>query len=140
MSQNSLKVGNFNFSPLFLERLMRFCVVGTIVTMTHVVTASAAVYVIGISEEWSNVVAYSIAALLSFMLNVSWSFSSELNLKNFCRFCLISAIMLCITYILSVIALWFNFYGLMNVLVIACLLPLISFTLMCLAFGRDQNS
>lgn len=70
----------------------RYAVVGGGATLTHVCVAALLIETMGLAPEGANSVAFILANLVSYVANTRWSFESNLGLKTWGRFIIVSAL------------------------------------------------
>ena len=80
----------------------RFALTGLVVTLTHVVMSIAAIEWLQLHPGAANGLAFLVANGLSYAINTRWSFQSQLSMKTWWRFFLVSAI----AWILTVTIAW----------------------------------
>jgi putative flippase GtrA len=77
---------------MLLRQGFRFAISGLLVTMLHVLIATALIQTVLAKPPIANGVAFIAATIVSYFVNTKWSFSSPLRQKNFIRFCVVSCI------------------------------------------------
>jgi len=75
---------------MLIRRAVRFALSGVLVTVLHVVIATAFINIILPEASLANGVAFLIATVASYWVNTHWSFSSQLQGKNLFRFGVVS--------------------------------------------------
>lgn len=73
-----------------IKRGLRFAVTGLFVTALHAVVAVLFINYVLALPPVANGVAFSVATLVSYVINTSWSFSSRLHGRTLVRFMMVS--------------------------------------------------
>lgn len=116
-------------NPIFIKRVLRFGISGVLVTILHVLIASAFIEFISPMQSVANGVAFVVATIASYLIHTKWSFSSSLHGKNLFRFCTVSCFGLFLAMAISGIAQMLGLHYWYGIAAVVCMLPPVTFLL-----------
>ena len=76
--------------PLLWHRALRFGLTGLLVTGLHAITAIVLIEWLALAPPLANGVAFAVATVVSYVVNTTWSFSSQLHGRTLRRFVCVS--------------------------------------------------
>ena len=102
------------FTRLIKTRFARFCLIGAITTLTHVVVFVALIELGGVPPVAASIPSFVLAMLISYMGNYSWTFGSNglhvIQMPKYVVVAIIGLLMnVVITYI--IVDVWGGWYG-----------------------------
>jgi putative flippase GtrA len=110
-----------------LKRVVRFAFTGVFVTGIHALIAILIVIYLIPAPPLANGVAFMGATLISYVINTTWSFSSQLQGSTLLRFVVVSIV----GFIVAISVSWFmeqqGFNYLIGIVAVALTTPLITF-------------
>lgn len=110
-------------------RILRFGFSGLLATGLHAIVAMALMTKAGAQPIVANVVAFSCATSVSYLMNTLWSFSASIELRNVWRFGAVSAIGLALTALVSASAQMLGGGPLASIAAVVCTVPAATFAL-----------
>jgi putative flippase GtrA len=84
-----------------LQWAWRYASVGVLVTGLHVVVAMAWIHGIGDQPVMANGMAFCVAALVGFLVNTRWSFSTQMSRNVFARYLTVTGLVFVLTLVVS---------------------------------------
>ncbi|MDD5175818.1 MAG: GtrA family protein [Sterolibacterium sp.] len=115
--------------PALTRPALRFALSGLLVTGLHVFVASAFIQLVLLTPSLANGVAFLAATIFSYLLNTMWSFSSQLQGRNFFRFCIVSSIGISLAMLVSGAAHYFGLHFSYGIGLVVCVVPPVTFLL-----------
>lgn len=112
-----------------LRRATRFGLSGLFATGTHVLCACLLIEVVGVRAVAANGLAFSIATLLSYLLNTFWTFRRRATGANALRFWTVALLGLGLTLLLSGAAEAARLHYFVGILLVIVLVPPLTFVL-----------
>nr|WP_301542425.1 GtrA family protein [Pseudomonas sp. CVAP\ len=108
---------------------MRFAVTGLFVTALHAVVAVLLINYVLALPPVANGVAFSVATLVSYVINTSWSFSSRLHGRTLVRFMMVSGAGLLLAMLVAWAAQMAGLHYLLGIGAVALTIPAFTFVL-----------
>ena len=116
---------------------IRYCSVGIVNTLGHVVLVVSMVEVLSVAPPPANTLAFLIANIGSYAMNSRWTFRSQMSVSRYLRFFTISLVGLGITYGCSTAVAHFGLHYLLGVALSVMLVAVTGFVLGRLFVFRD---
>ena len=110
-------------------RVLRFAIVGTMATLVHALVALSLIHQTGLSVGPSNSVAFCAASFLSYVLNARWSFGVEVGADSLSKFLVVAGSGAVLSNFIARAADGAGLSPTMGVLLVAVVVPPISFVL-----------
>lgn len=111
------------------RQLLRFAVVGVLLTIVHVVVCILLIEIAGAGSVSANAVAFVVATLLGYVVNTRWSFASPLSRRAFQRYAVVAGSGFVLTVAISALIARLGLpYGAAITLIVT-VVPLLSFGL-----------
>jgi len=111
-------------------QFIRFCIVGIISTLLHIIVASVMLYGFGKDLIISNLVAYLFAFGLSYLSNAIWSFNTKPTADNFQKYLASSLLILVVISSLSYLIKVNHWPNDIGVLLVALIIPILNYLLL----------
>lgn len=105
------------------RRALRFGATGVFVTLVHVVVASGWIHFVDGNPSFANAVAFTVATLVSFLMNTLWSFSSVIEKDVLLKFALVALVGLLLSASISGVVDWLGFDYKIGIFAVVCVLP-----------------
>ncbi|ALI02844.1 GtrA family protein [Pseudomonas sp. FW306-02-F02-AA] len=112
-----------------IKRGLRFAVTGLFVTALHAVVAVLLINYVLALPPVANGVAFSVATLVSYVINTSWSFSSRLHGRTLGRFMMVSGAGLLLAMLVAWAAQMAGLHYLLGIGAVALTIPAFTFVL-----------
>lgn len=112
-----------------IKRGLRFAVTGLFVTALHAVMAVLFINYVLALPPVANGVAFSVATLVSYVINTSWSFSSRLHGRTLVRFMMVSGAGLLLAMLVAWAAQMAGLHYLLGIGAVALTIPAFTFVL-----------
>ncbi|MBU6959708.1 GtrA family protein [Pseudomonas sp. CVAP len=112
-----------------IKRGLRFAVTGLFVTALHAVVAVLLINYVLALPPVANGVAFSVATLVSYVINTSWSFSSRLHGRTLVRFMMVSGAGLLLAMLVAWAAQMAGLHYLLGIGAVALTIPAFTFVL-----------
>lgn len=112
-----------------IKRGLRFAVTGLFVTALHAVVAVLFINYVLALPPVANGVAFSVATLVSYVINTSWSFSSRLHGRTLVRFMMVSGAGLLLAMLVAWAAQIAGLHYLLGIGAVALTIPAFTFVL-----------
>jgi putative flippase GtrA len=114
---------------IWVKQLLRFSGVGIFSTLVHVVAALIFIKIFYLSATYSNIYAFFVATIVSYVFNTLWSFEQKLARHSFFRFLIVGLLSLgVITYVGNLVE-EFHYPPETSILIIVCIIPVINFAI-----------
>jgi len=108
---------------------MRFGLTGLLVTGLHIIVAVLFINHVIPNPPLANGVAFAFAAITSYLINTTWSFSGRLYGQTLIRFMVVSTIGFCFAILVSWIIQQLGYGYLAGIFAVAIAVPLLTFYL-----------
>lgn len=112
---------------MWRQQLFRFASVGLLNTALHATVALYFIHFWQFQSTGANLIAFTVANTVSYLLNTLWSFSSTVNTRTASRFFSISIISLACVLLVSSAFDYFQVTPYFSVLALTVALPLVNF-------------
>ncbi|MFZ4791973.1 MAG: GtrA family protein [Candidatus Competibacteraceae bacterium] len=117
-------------SAIFIRDMLqaiRFALVGSFVTVLHIIVATILIEFLYIHPSISNALAFLCSNLVSYILNTVWSFEKSLNYQSFVRFFTVSFVGFLVTVSIASFAQMMGWHYQIGIAMIVIIVPIISF-------------
>lgn len=113
----------------FLVRAIRFSITGIFVTGVHIAVATLLVKYFDLLPPLANGVAFTVATLMSYLINTLWSFSERLRGRTLFRFAAVSIFGFCLAILISWMVQKLGFTYMVGICAVAIIMPPTTFVL-----------
>lgn len=111
------------------RKALRFAFSGLLVTVLHVVIASVFIENILPVPSLANGVAFVMATVISYLINTTWTFSTQLYRQNLFRFCVVSFFGFSLAVSISGAAQFYGMHYWYGIVFVVCAVPPVTFLL-----------
>lgn len=115
--------------PLLWHRALRFGLTGLLVTGLHAITAIVLIEWLALAPPLANGVAFAVATVVSYVVNTTWSFSSQLHGRTLRRFVCVSMAGFLLAMLVAWVAQRCGLDYLLGILAVALVIPAFTFVL-----------
>lgn len=115
-------VGTWLTSAL-VRRIARFSVSGVVVTLVHIVSATAWLHWINTSSGLANGFAFAVATAFSYCIHTMWSFSAEMEQRVFAKFIVVALVGLGLSAGVGHLVQWLGFPHQYSIAAVVLVMP-----------------